>query len=136
MGTPLCLAMIDIDHFKRVNDTYSHAAGDAVIVRLAQLMKRQCRGMDVIARWGGEEFALLLPQARLQDAEGVCERLRAAFEEQHYEDIDPELRLTISIGLASEEGVSGHEQLLVRADAALYAAKRGGRNRVVLSATE
>lgn len=136
MGTPLCLAMIDIDHFKRVNDTYSHAAGDAVIVRLAQLMKRQCRGMDVLARWGGEEFALLLPQARLQDAQRVCERLRAAFADERFDDIDPQLRLTISIGLASEEGVASHEQLLVRADAALYTAKRGGRNRVVLSQIE
>ncbi len=133
MGTPLCLAMIDIDRFKQVNDTYSHAAGDVVIVRLAQLMKRQSRGMDVVARWGGEEFALLLPQARLEDAERVCERLRAAFAAERFDEIDPNLRLTISIGLASEEGLSGHEQLLVRADAALYAAKRGGRDRVVVS---
>lgn len=133
MDMPLCLALIDIDHFKQVNDTYSHAAGDAVIVRLAQLMKRQCRGMDVVARWGGEEFALLLPQARLSDAAGVCERLRAAFAEERFDAIDPDLRLTISIGLASQEGVGSHEQLLVRADAALYAAKRGGRNRVVAS---
>lgn len=133
MDTPLCLALIDIDHFKRINDSYSHAAGDAVIVRLAQLMKRQSRGMDVVARWGGEEFALLLPQAKLEDAERVCERLRAAFAAERFDEIDPALRLTISIGLASQQGLSGHEQLLVRADAALYAAKRGGRDRVVLS---
>lgn len=136
METPLCLAMIDIDMFKRVNDTHGHAAGDEVIVRLAQLMKRQCRGMDVVARWGGEEFALLLPQAQLQDAQGVCERLRAAFAEERFDSIDPQLHLTISIGLASEEGVATHEQMLVRADAALYSAKRGGRNRVVLSLVE
>jgi diguanylate cyclase (GGDEF)-like protein len=136
MESPLCLAMIDIDHFKHVNDTYSHAAGDEVIVRLAQLMKRQSRGMDVVARWGGEEFALLLPQARLQDALGVCERLRAAFAAERFDAIDPQLRLTISIGLASEEGVATHEQLLVRADAALYAAKRGGRDRVMASLVE
>ncbi|MFY8136168.1 MAG: diguanylate cyclase, partial [Aquimonas sp.] len=109
MDTPLCLALIDIDHFKRINDSYSHAAGDAVIVRLAQLMKRQSRGMDVVARWGGEEFALLLPQAKLEDAERVCERLRAAFAAERFEEIDPALRLTISIGLASQQGLGGHE---------------------------
>jgi diguanylate cyclase (GGDEF)-like protein len=129
-GTPLCLAVLDIDHFKRVNDTYSHAAGDDVLCRIAQLMQRQCREMDVLSRWGGEEFALLMPHTRIEDAECVCERLRAAVSEVDLDSIDPGLRLTVSIGVASADGVESHENLLARADAALYVAKRGGRNQV------
>lgn len=129
-GMPLCLAVLDIDHFKRVNDTYSHAAGDTVLVRLAQLMQRQCREMDVLSRWGGEEFALLMPHTRIDDAERVCERLRAAFSEVDLDSVDPGLRITVSIGVASAEGLDSHENLLARADAALYVAKRGGRNQV------
>jgi diguanylate cyclase (GGDEF)-like protein len=132
-GTPLCLAMLDIDHFKRINDSFSHAAGDEVIVRLAQLMRGQCRDIDVLARWGGEEFALLMPQTRLEDAARVCERLREAFAQEPFDSLQAGLRITVSIGLASEEGLESHEALLVRADAALYRAKRGGRNQVVLS---
>jgi diguanylate cyclase (GGDEF)-like protein len=129
-GSPLCLAVLDIDHFKRVNDTYSHAAGDDVLCAIAQLMQRQCREMDVLSRWGGEEFALLMPHTRIEDAERVCERLRAAVSEVDLDSIDPGLRVTVSIGLASADAVQSHENLLARADAALYVAKRAGRNQV------
>jgi diguanylate cyclase (GGDEF)-like protein len=132
-GTPLCLAMIDIDHFKRINDNYSHAAGDAVLVAVARVMREQCREMDVPSRWGGEEFGLLLPQTRREDAVRVCERLRAAFAALEFEDIDLQLRVSVSIGLADEAGLETHEALLARADQALYAAKHEGRDRVVVA---
>lgn len=130
-GTPLCLAMIDIDHFKRINDGYSHAAGDAVLVAVAGVMREQCREMDVLSRWGGEEFGLLLPHTRREDALRVCERLRVAFAALTFEDIDPQLRVSVSIGLADEAGLETHESLLARADQALFTAKREGRDRVV-----
>jgi diguanylate cyclase (GGDEF)-like protein len=135
-GTPLSLAMIDIDHFKRINDGYSHAAGDAVLVAVAQVMREQCREMDVPSRWGGEEFGLLLPHTRPEDAVSVCERLRKAFAGLRFPEIDPELRISVSIGLADEAGLETHESLLARADQALYAAKRAGRDRVVAAGAE
>jgi diguanylate cyclase (GGDEF)-like protein len=133
--TPLCLALLDIDHFKRVNDSFSHSAGDTVICRVARLMEQQCREMDVLCRWGGEEFALLLPHTGIDDAERVCERLRLAFAEQNFDELASGLNITVSIGLCADTGLADHHALLSHADSALYVAKRGGRNRVVRGPT-
>jgi len=128
---PLALALIDIDHFKRVNDAYSHAAGDAVLQALAVIMLRACREVDLVARWGGEEFALLLPDTTLAAAEAICERLRLAVADFDASEIAPGLRITISAGIAVNTGLTHHERMLVRADEHLYAAKQAGRNRVM-----
>lgn len=127
---PLCVALVDLDHFKRINDDYSHAAGDAVLRAVAARMREVCREIDTVARWGGEEFALLLPNTRLSDALVVCERVRAGLERLELDEVAPGLRITVSIGLASHEGHADYDRMLSQVDAALYAAKQSGRNRV------
>lgn len=129
-GRPLAVALADLDHFKRLNDGYSHAAGDAALRAVARLISEACRSMDITARWGGEEFALLFPDTARDEARGVCERLRAAVEAFDCEDFAPGFRLTISIGVTDHVGLSHHEKLISRADANLYHAKDMGRNRV------
>ena len=126
----LSLALLDIDHFKRINDRYSHAVGDQVLQQVATVMRRHLREFDAVSRWGGEEFALMFPGSSLETARAICERLREAIADTAFETIAPGLRLTVSIGLAGREGVDDHDRLLARADAALYAAKSEGRNRV------
>lgn len=127
---PLCVALVDLDHFKRVNDEHSHAAGDAVLRAVAERMRELCREVDTVSRWGGEEFALLLPNTRLSDALQVCERVRAGLERLDLSAIAPGLRITASIGIASHEGHADYDRMLAQADAALYSAKQAGRNRV------
>lgn len=127
---PLSLALIDIDHFKQVNDRFSHAAGDAVLREVARLMRCESRAVDAVARWGGEEFAVLMPSTELDQAATVCERLRAAVENNDWSSIAPGLTVTVSIGIARHTGIEHHEKLLSRADAALYWAKQQGRNRI------
>jgi diguanylate cyclase (GGDEF)-like protein len=127
---PLCVALVDIDHFKRVNDEHSHAVGDVVLKTIAARMRELCRDIDTVARWGGEEFALLLPNTRLSDALSVCERVRAGVDKLSFDTAVPGLHVTISIGLASHEGHVDYDRMLSQADAALYAAKHSGRNRV------
>lgn len=127
---PLCIAMVDLDHFKRVNDRWTHAVGDEVLKRVAAQLKAGSRGFDVAARWGGEEFVLLLPESTLAAATATCERLRETIAGIDFSDIDPELRITASFGLAEAAVVDDHDRLLQRADEALYRAKANGRNRV------
>lgn len=129
-GQPLSLALLDIDYFKQVNDDWSHATGDEVLRCIARLMRSQCREIDLIARWGGEEFALLFPHTALPDARLVSERLRAAIEAFDWSRIEPGLALTASIGVAAHQDLAHHERLVSRADEALYRAKQAGRNRV------
>jgi diguanylate cyclase (GGDEF)-like protein len=130
-GHPLCLLLVDLDHFKRVNDSAGHAAGDAVLVRAAREMAGHARATDFLARIGGEEFALLLPEQDAPGAAVVAEHLRAALAALDYGGIWPGLRVTASVGIASLRGNEGRDALLRRADAALYAAKNAGRDRVV-----
>jgi diguanylate cyclase (GGDEF)-like protein/PAS domain S-box-containing protein len=128
---PLSLITIDADFFKKVNDTWGHAAGDEVLRNLAATLAANVREIDVVARLGGEEFAALLPSTDLDGAIRLAERCRTAVESQRVQSGDAEISYTVSIGVASmEAGVSGVDQLLKLADGALYAAKRAGRNRV------
>ena len=130
-GTPLAVAMLDLDRFKRVNDGWGHAVGDAVLEETGRLLRRECRAIDVIARYGGEEFVLALPHADLPAAVAVCERVRRAFMAFDWGALAPGLSLTISAGVSAwREGRSGHE-LLAEADENLYRAKQHGRNRVM-----
>ena len=127
---PLCIAMMDIDHFKRVNDGFGHAAGDAVLLHVGRLVRGNLRPTDFAARVGGEEFALILPQTLLPGAISAVERLRRAICGAAFEHDGGRLpQVTVSLGLVALEPGVNPEQLLARADVALYAAKQGGRNR-------
>jgi diguanylate cyclase (GGDEF)-like protein len=114
--------MIDIDHFKAINDKEGHAAGDAVLKTLADVIRQNVRKSDVAGRVGGEEFAVLLPETTIEAAAGIAERIRSSAEERGF---------TLSAGVAAVGPEDKLERLMARADAALYTAKRDGRNRVV-----
>jgi diguanylate cyclase (GGDEF)-like protein len=132
-GTPLSLVMLDIDRFKSVNDTYGHQQGDRVLVEVARVLRRLSRDVDLPARYGGEEMAVVLPQTDLHGAELGAERMRAAIEGMQIQRLDGGglLPITASFGVASFPGhASDKTALIAAADAALYRAKRGGRNRV------
>jgi len=131
-GEPLSVMLIDIDHFKHINDTHGHHAGDRVLCEMASLCAGQIRTSDVLARIGGEEFAVLLPNTVVEDGRKLAERLRTRVETtEHTGDWQGGIRHTISIGLAALGRDDGDfERLLMRADKALYRAKNEGRNRV------
>ncbi|WP_372015084.1 diguanylate cyclase [Pseudoxanthomonas sp. 10H] len=129
-GHPLCLALLDIDHFKRINDTWSHGVGDAVLREAAELLASQCRASDLLARLGGEEFALLLPGTLLEEAQLVCERMHAHFRDHRGWAAIDDLQVTFSGGVVAWRPGDTPESLLERADAALYRAKDGGRDRL------
>jgi diguanylate cyclase len=130
---PLVLALIDIDHFKAVNDRHGHATGDQVLVTLAQLLRENTRQTDVLTRYGGEEFLLLLPGMGRERATEFCERMRVRVAAYPWHTAHAaDLRVTISIGLTAAPPYDWNT-LLARADGALYAAKRGGRDRLVVA---
>ena len=128
---PCALAMLDIDHFKEVNDHYGHAAGDALLKHFVATISGRLRATDVLGRLGGEEFALLMPQTGRRGALEAAERIRAAVEAAVALLPNGELRVTVSIGVDQWRGADDHvDGLVARADAAMYEAKRNGRNRV------
>jgi diguanylate cyclase (GGDEF)-like protein len=129
-GAPLCLAVADLDRFKAVNDELGHLVGDEVLRISARLLEQHVGPTDLVARIGGEEFALLLPGMSRESALRLCEAVRVAFAAKAWTDVHLQLRVTMSIGLAQWDGGSLPSALLARADECLYAAKRGGRNRV------
>ena len=132
--TSLTLVMLDVDHFKLVNDSHRHLAGDYVLVQLASIIETQLRQEDLYARYGGEEFAVLCRGASLGNASVLAERLRAKVEGTRMEHAGIHIPVTISLGVAAHSdkaAVDGATALIAEADAALYDAKRGGRNRVV-----
>jgi diguanylate cyclase len=134
-GTPLCLIMTDIDHFKKVNDTYGHFAGDRVLKEFADLLASNVRGCDLVARYGGEEFAIVLPKTPMGDAFGLAERIRRLFERQGgaAKAVTHEYgRLTASFGVAEILDAEPTSALIQRADQMLYQAKNAGRNRTML----
>lgn len=131
-GHPVSVALMDVDHFKVVNDTHGHAVGDAVLHRLAGLLRQRLRSADVLARFGGEEFLAVLMGLEPTQAHDICERLREAVVEQDWSDLAPDLKVSLSIGIAGARADHTAATLLACSDRALYAAKRTGRNRVLL----
>lgn len=132
-GTPFAVAMVDIDHFKGINDLHGHAGGDAMLRSFAQAAGASLRAVDVLGRWGGEEFLVVLSSEDAAGAMHAAERLRRAISALEVElPGGARARLTVSIGLACWQGGESIEQLTSRADRALYSAKSGGRDRVVL----
>jgi len=133
-NTPVTLIMLDIDHFKKVNDTYGHQRGDLILKVVADLLISRMREYDLAARFGGEEFALVLPETSPEQGFEAAERLRLACNELSFEDELSALKLTISLGVATFPHPDIHtlDDLIREADYALYRAKRNGRNRVSL----
>lgn len=130
-GSSIALLMLDIDHFKSINDRHGHQAGDAVIKRVSELIHQHVRDSDVAGRYGGEEFAILLPHTDLAGARTLAERLRQSVEEQEVIHNGQAIAFTISLGIAClDRPARDHRCLIEWADQALYASKRAGRNRV------
>lgn len=130
LGTPFSVISLDIDHFKRVNDTFGHDTGDDVLRQFAELLRQSCRERDLPCRVGGEEFILLLPEASVRTAIDVAERFRAR---QEATPIEPVGQITVSLGVVhwSPRGGRSVQDVLKRADELLYQAKQAGRNRVM-----
>ena len=126
--SPLSVLLVDVDHFKKFNDTYGHQTGDRVLQQVAAQLKLTMRDMDLVARYGGEEFVALLPGTGLSDAKIAAERVRKAVEAAVVRHQDQELRVTASVGLAQALPGDDPASLVGRTDSALYAAKHGGRN--------
>jgi diguanylate cyclase (GGDEF)-like protein len=131
---PLCVLMADIDHFKQVNDTHGHIAGDAVLTQLAQTMLSALREVDVVCRYGGEEFCIILPESDPHGAYQVAERLRQSVQNTIYIYRDIRISITISIGMSTLLGLNQTiDDLIEQADSALMVSKQAGRNRVTRS---
>ncbi|HEX2207237.1 MAG TPA: tetratricopeptide repeat-containing diguanylate cyclase, partial [Longimicrobium sp.] len=129
-GRALTVAMLDLDHFKAVNDRFSHAAGDEVLRTVARILRENTRGVDVVARYGGEEFCLILVETRLEEGARLCDRLRGLVEKHDWSTLRSGLSVTVSAGVAGLHEAEAPDALLAAADVRLYAAKHDGRNRV------
>ena len=134
-GQPLALLVLDLDHFKRLNDSYGHPVGDLVLRAVGLALREAVRGNDVVGRVGGEEFCVLLPATAAEEAVAVAERLRSAVAGADWSDLELAEPVTVSIGVASapcgeEEAAAGWRALFDAADLHLFSAKRSGRNRV------
>lgn len=131
--TSLSLSMMDIDHFKKINDTYGHAVGDQVLLQLANMLHDGIRESDMVGRYGGEEFLIILPNTKLQKAAELAARLCRSIREAEI-DIGVKTHLTVSMGVAEYRHTQENwQEFLNRADAALYAAKNAGRDRWAVS---
>lgn len=128
-ASPFSLFILDIDHFKKVNDTFGHQVGDEVLAQLAQLLKNQARSLDIVARYGGEEFVVILPETDQNEAKAIAEQLRQAVEQAKWQTG----RITVSVGIATAIKMDNETTILQRADKALYASKENGRNHVTHS---
>jgi diguanylate cyclase (GGDEF)-like protein len=126
----LSCAMVDVDGFKKINDTFGHAAGDAVLQHIGALLRATLRASDLPARLGGDEFVALMPETNLEGAVALGERLLARVQQRPLTVLDQSLATTLSIGVASAEGCNSLEELMAKADQALYRAKKEGRARV------
>jgi diguanylate cyclase (GGDEF)-like protein len=129
-GTELSLVMVDVDKFKSLNDSYGHLLGDEVLRQVSSLLSRQVRKIDVVCRYGGEEFVILLPQTAPEQAFHVAEKLRRALEEWHFPGVPTALTISGGVAVYPVHGDT-RDALVKAADAALYAAKGAGRNRIL-----
>ncbi|MCL1056429.1 diguanylate cyclase [Shewanella gelidimarina] len=132
-STPMSVLIFDIDYFKRVNDLYGHNMGDLVIQTVSNMVKSQLRDEDMLCRWGGEEFLILLPNIDLSRSHDIAERIRESIEARVIRVNGNEIRVTVSVGVAEHRTSEKPEELINRVDVVLYQAKEQGRNRVVLS---
>jgi diguanylate cyclase (GGDEF)-like protein len=132
-GRVFCIGILDIDHFKKVNDTHGHGVGDEVLRNFAKCVQHELRESDVLARWGGEEFLLMLTECRVGQAGAMMERIREVVNRTQMSADHPEMQIRFSGGLAEQRFDEDVDETIERADQALYRAKRGGRNRVVLA---
>lgn len=128
---PFSLVLIDIDHFKRINDQHGHDVGDLVLKGATQVMTQALREVDIFGRWGGEEFLCILPHTGRDDAIRCAERLRQCLKDLHFAEYSPGLRVTASFGVTNAQGGDGVDDIVKRCDLALYRAKSEGRDRVV-----
>lgn len=131
MGTQLCLAMMDIDHFKKLNDTLGHATGDVALAHLAKVTRGVLRPTDVLARYGGEEFIIILPETEREEGVQVITRLQRELTKNFFLHDNEKVLITFSAGVAQRQAGEDPESVMKRADAALYQAKHTGRNRVI-----
>jgi diguanylate cyclase (GGDEF)-like protein len=129
---PYAIAMIDVDHFKKINDTFSHMIGDQVLRQISTIINLTAGTTDMAVRYGGEEFALLMSGAGITSARQMCELIRGAIATWDWDNIASELAVTVSVGMAGSTEMTGSRAILQLADRRLYAAKKGGRNRVVI----
>ena len=133
-GNRLTVLFIDIDYFKKINDTYGHDIGDQVLRKIANELQKETRDIDALGRFGGEEFLVLLPETSQQGAFVIAERMCARIKSCNFEDIDPNLKISVSIGVAERGAEEAPQDLTRRADEALYQAKHRGRNQVQMAA--
>ena len=134
-GKPFSSILLDIDGFKRINDSYGHAAGDAVLTTVASACLRHCRKIDTFARYGGDEFYFLLPECTQEEAQAFAERIRSAVEHLRVEYEGKSIPITASLGVQVFAGAQDSlERLLIRTDSAMYAAKQAGKNLVSIDA--
>jgi diguanylate cyclase (GGDEF)-like protein len=127
---PLSLIMFDLDHFKQVNDTYGHAIGDYVLQTLTKIARVNLREIDILIRWGGEEFIIIAPDTDLKSATVLAERIRKAVEEFTFDQVG---KITVSFGVTQFKKDDTEDTIIKKADDAMYEAKRNGRNRVEVS---
>jgi len=133
-NSPLCIAMLDLDDFKRLNDTHGHTAGDEALIHLVRVIKDTLRTMDVIARFGGEEFLIVLPDTTMDDAMQTVTRVQRELTKRIFMHNNERLLITFSAGVALRAGIEDQTTMIKRADEALYKAKRAGKNRVIAAA--
>jgi diguanylate cyclase len=130
-NTPLCIALLDLDDFKRLNDTHGHTAGDEALIHLVHVIKDTLRTMDVIARFGGEEFLIVLPDTTMDDAMQTVTRVQRELTKRIFMHNNEKLLITFSAGVALRKAGEDQTTIIKRADDALYKAKRAGKNRVI-----
>ena len=132
-NSPLSLILLDVDHFKDVNDTYGHQKGDEILIAIASLLKKACRANDIAARYGGEEFLMILPQSNAQGAFKIAERVRKEMMKISFTGNESNFAVTVSCGVAEfNKDYESINKLIAVADRALYEAKNGGRNKTIL----
>ena len=129
----MAISLLDIDHFKKINDTYGHDAGDKALVHLTNVIKEILRPVDIVARFGGEEFLIILPDTSADDGMSIMTRLQRDLTKRFFLHDNTKLLITFSAGVAQRIGSETSDAMIARADHALYRAKQAGRNRVLLA---